>query len=422
MRTPPPPLFRSIATWRLPVAHVRATFALLAVAACGEREAAQTEAVAVRDSAGVSIVDQDLTELTNVCTIDAEPSVSIGVEEGEQEYMLSQLNGAVRLSDGRIVIAQGSTDDIRYYAPDGTFIRTAGRAGQGPGEFSEPFYMTVLPGDTIYVGDYRPWQFLVFDENGEWVRTVRPMPLLINPPSPARVLANGELILGEENRRSDAPPATFPMRTISLQRYAQTGELRDTLGIFDNARYGQVKQEQGALYVFPLFESFAQFAVRGNHIVTGHGRATELRVHRADSAFTLERIVRWNDGPRDISAADIDAERETTRARYANMPPERVAMMVEPLVSEQQPVAEQFPAFSQLHMGTDQRLWIREQPRPRDTTDYKWISFAPDGAFDCRMTTPRFAQFYEFGPDYVLVRDADSLDVDRVRVYPLRKR
>lgn len=421
MRTPISQLLRANAAFRAPLSIVTTTFMLLVLASCGEPARDQSDAVTARDSAGVSIVEQDVTRLTNVCTIDANPTVSIGVEEGAEQYMLSQLNGAVRLSDGRIVIAQGSTDDIRYYAPDGTFIRSAGRAGQGPGEFTEPFYMTVLPGDTIYVGDYRPWQFLVFDEAGEWVRTVRPMPLLINPPSPARVLANGELILGEENRRSDAPPASFPMRTIALQRYTQSGELRDTIGLFDNARYGKVTQDQSSPYVYPLFESFGQFAIRDDRIVVGHGRATELRVHRADSAFTLERIIRWNDGPRDISAADIDAERETTRARYANMPLERVAMMVEPLISEQRPVAEQFPAFGQLHMGTDQRLWIREQPRPRDTADYRWIAFSPDGTFDCRMNTPRFAQVYEFGPDYLLVREADSLDVDRVRVYPLRR-
>ncbi len=397
-----------------------ALVALCAITACGEPATVQTDAIAVRDSAGVTIVDQDLTRLSSVCTMDAEPSVSIGVEEGAEEYMLSRLFGAVRLSDGRIVIAQGSTKDIRYYAPDGTFIRTSGREGQGPGEFTDPFYLNVLPGDTVYAGDYGPWQFLVFDENGEWVRTVRPMPTLLNPPSPARVLANRDLILGEESRPPSASAADFPMRTVTLRRYTPSGELRDTLGVYDNARYGQVKPAMSAPYVFPLFESFGQFAVRGDRIVTGHGRATELRVHRADSGFMLERIVRWNDGPRAISAADIEADRENTRARYANLPPAQFEMMVGPMVSEQRPVAELFPAFGQLHIGTDQRLWIREQPRPRDTVDYQWISFAPDGAFNCRLTTPRFAQFYEFGADYVLVRDADSLGVDRVRMYPLR--
>ncbi len=110
-----------------------------------------------------------------------------------------------------------------------------------------------------------------------------------------------------------------------------------------------------------------------------------------------------------------------SRARYRDLSPQMFERMVEPVVSDDRPVADQFPAFRQLHIATDDRLWIREYPRPRDTTEYRWIAFTPDGALDCRLATPRFAQFYEFGRDYLLVRDADSLGVDRVRVYPLRR-
>lgn len=387
--------------------------------ACGAPPADGTEAIAVRDSAGVTIVDQDLTRLTSVCTLDPEPVVSIGVEEGAPEYMLAQLFGAVRLSDGRIVLAQRTTNDIRYFAPDGTFIRSSGRKGRGPGEFESPFYLNVLPGDTLYVGDYRPWQFLVFGPEGDWVRTVRPMPLVINVPSPAIVLANGQLILGKASR-DDAPPETFPREYVDLIRYAPTGELLDTLGRYPNGRYGQVKPAPDATFIFPYFESFGLFAGRGERVVIGHASATELSVHRADSAFTLERILRWNDGPREITEADLAADRERTRERYSTMSRDQAERLMEPMISKDRPVAEQFPAFGQLQIGTDDRLWIREYPRPRDTTEYRWVAFKPDGAFDCRLQTPRYAQFYEFGRDYMLVRDADSLGVERVQQYHLR--
>ncbi len=401
------------------LALMPAILTLATLSACSE-PSSTSAAVVVRDSSGVTIVEQDLAQLTSTCTIGAQPTLSIGVEEGEAEYMLAGLFGAVRLSDGRIVLAQRSTHDIRYYDSTGTFLRASGRQGRGPGEFADPFYLHVLPGDTVYAGDYDPWQFLVFDPEGNWVRSVSPVPPFLNSPSPRGVLSDGQLVLGKEDRLGDEDPTTFPLRYVDVMRFDADGTLRDTLGRFANGRYGKVDPDPRLPFIFPLFESFLQFEARDERVVIGHASATELRIHRVDTAFTLERILRWNDGPRDITSEDIAAEREAFAARYPDLAPPMYAMLVEPMVSEARPVAEQFPAFGQLRIGTDNRLWIREYPRPRaDTTTYRWLAFQPDGTFACRLTTPRYNQFYEFGADYVLVRDPDSLGVERVRLFPL---
>ncbi len=94
--------------------------------------------------------------------------------------------------------------------------------------------------------------------------------------------------------------------------------------------------------------------------------------------------------------------------------------LLEPLISEKRPVAERFPAFGTLMIGADDRIWIREFPRPADTTAHHWIAFSRDGQFHCRLDTPRFSEYYEFGDDYVLVKDPDSLGVDRVRQFVIR--
>ena len=63
--------------------------------------------------------------------------------------MRDSSGGAIRLSDGRIVIANRMTHEIRYFDSTGTWIRSSGRKGQGPGEFSDPFYIQPLRGDTF---------------------------------------------------------------------------------------------------------------------------------------------------------------------------------------------------------------------------------------------------------------------------------
>jgi hypothetical protein len=399
--------------------------ATLAFTAC-DAEDASRRAIVVRDSSGVAIVDNDLTRLDRICSLATEPRVSIGVLEGEEPYILSQLGGAVRLRDGRIVLANRGTDQIRYYDANGTFLSAAGRQGEGPGEFREPFYLFPVAGDSLYVGDFRPFRFLVFGPDGKWVRTASLDPMEINTPRTMNVLADGRPVLGFDGFPTE-PRHTFPLRTMSLRVYGPEGRVLDALGEYPNGRSGQTKPGPGRFFVTsPLFESYSQIRARGDRIVVGHGSRTELVLHRATAGYPVVGIVRWDVGDLTVTAADIDAERARIAARLDSMPPSQrsmMEMMRDEELSPERPVADRFPAFGLLRIATDDAIWIREYPRPNDTaTTHGWIAFESDGRFRCRMRTPRFAEFFEFGADYLLVQEPDDEGAERVRLYPITLR
>ena len=52
-----------------------------------------------------------------------EPTVSIGVRDGEEPYMLYRAYDATTLSDGRIVVANTGTQELRLFDRSGTFPR-----------------------------------------------------------------------------------------------------------------------------------------------------------------------------------------------------------------------------------------------------------------------------------------------------------
>jgi hypothetical protein len=79
------------------------------------------------------------------------------------------------------------------------------------------------------------------------------------------------------------------------------------------------------------------------------------------------------------------------------------------------------PAMNGIRIGTDGRIWIREYYVLGDTLPRQWIGFNRDGQFDCRLQTPRFREFLEFGADYLLALETDSLGVERVKQFPLTK-
>jgi hypothetical protein len=248
------------------------------------------------------------------------------------------------------------------------------------------------------------------------VRTIRPDPLFVNTPDVMRVLDDGRMVLARDD---DPRGSGFTLRHRVVLLHAADGTETDTIARLPNGSWGQTVDDPQSIWLFPLFESFALATARGARIVMGHASETELRVQRAEPGLPLDRIVRWTAGNREITPADIAAERERLSRPYAPMNAEMRARFLDPLITERRPVADRFPAAGQLRIGGDGRIWMREYPRPLDTLAHHWVAFAADGRFDCRLDTPRFSEVTEFGADYVLVVDRDSLGVERVKQFAI---
>lgn len=104
-------------------------------------------------------------------TLSPSPIVQIGVVTGEASQQLSQVMGAVRLSDGRIVVLDGDSRELRFFSPEGAHLLSVGGQGQGPGEFSRPTRLSLQPGDTLRVYDFSGERLSFFSPRGEFIRT-----------------------------------------------------------------------------------------------------------------------------------------------------------------------------------------------------------------------------------------------------------
>lgn len=100
------------------------------------------------------------------------PLVQIGVSDGPMELQFHKAISAHRLADGRIVVSNGGTTELRWYAPDGAYLLAAGRAGQGPGEFRGTPTLFAWPGDSIAAYDPTLERLSLFSADGVAGRTV----------------------------------------------------------------------------------------------------------------------------------------------------------------------------------------------------------------------------------------------------------
>ena len=86
------------------------------------------------------------------------------------------LRGMARLSDGSVAVIDRRDQRVRIFSETGEFLRSMGGRGEGPGEFRNPWFLWALPGDTLWVGDYRPQRFNVCSPDGDFLRLVTPDP------------------------------------------------------------------------------------------------------------------------------------------------------------------------------------------------------------------------------------------------------
>lgn len=91
------------------------------------------------------------------CEITLEHVVTLGDREGPGRVMPPL--EMVRDSEGNYLVAHGdgggSARQVWIFDPEGTFLRTFGRAGEGPGEYLSVQRIDVLPGDTLEIYDPR---------------------------------------------------------------------------------------------------------------------------------------------------------------------------------------------------------------------------------------------------------------------------
>lgn len=389
------------------------------VVGCSEGTDRAVAPIVVVDSVGVSIVSNDLSRLESACVVSSEPKVTIGASEEDETDQLYRVFGATVLRDGRIALVNGGSAELRLYSAEGSFLSAVGGEGQGPGEFENAFLLWNLPGDTLWVGDYRPWVFEVFGPTGEWVRQVRPSPPYLSPPWVSGILSDGRLVLADRDIELSDP--FFELDSIYVALHDATGALIDTVQVLPNARWGQTVRGPGSVWLYPWFESFAEFAARGDRLVFGHGSRSELLIYDMDPNMRLSRIVRWSDFDRSVSASLVEASRDEVRKRYADSDERVRQWLLVSLLHEDRPVAGTIPAFVNVLIGTDDAIWIERYRMPNSPPEADWTRFDPMGRFECHAKIPSGLQVYEFGRDYILGEATNELGVETVVLYSLSK-
>jgi hypothetical protein len=336
--------------------------------------------------------------------------VSIGGLDDRPEYQLQYTVGAVRLSDGRIVVADAGSRDLRYYDVNGLHLHTVGREGDGPGEFRGLRTIARVRGDTVVAWDPRLRRASFFDDGGAFAADValtgwaavneggRQPPLFVYT---IHVTRQGEFVVE-------------PFLEYNLSRYEQPYVTHDTIPILGFDRSSEHARLVGH---FPASQLFLH-SRSGGHLTFGNallfaaagdgvwvGSSHEGVLHAMTLGGDTLRTVGVPFERRPVRPQDVPPPRTGVTAGWAN------AM----------PIPDSMPLLAAARVSADDRLWVQKYRAPLDERQ-EWVALDDAGGVLATLSMDADIQVLDIARDHAIVLVRDELDVEQVQVRRFRPR
>jgi hypothetical protein len=264
--------------------------------ACDAGSGAQSAGVAVRDSAGIRIVQSSGPAWQEEAgwQIELSPFVVIGVVDGDAMQQLFRVSAATRLADGTIVIADAGSPHVRWYAASGEFLKGTGRSGEVQGEFSDFGAGGMCrPGeDFLLVSDPMQARANVFTVGCEFSALVRAPAVAAGFPSIQGCFAGGTLQLWHAEQPAERIPDTMMENVFVFTRIDADGTILNELARHrTRTQYLLSTESGGGTYHSIPFTVRPSGSTFGERFFFTAGADPEIEVRRPDG--TLEALWQW---------------------------------------------------------------------------------------------------------------------------------
>lgn len=389
--------------WPNYLAHVFSILSMLNVLACASTTDNSREPPTIRDSSGVRVVDNhvDAWSATGVLEMSERPVLQFALAV---EALPAAIGAAARLANRGFVVVTPEDQVIHWLDSLGREQYRAGREGRGPGEFVRIQKVFIVPGDTVVVFDNAQRKLSYYSAAGRLIREVRHTTDVTGASVRAHTIVAATPGGGYFATGSNAPPADGLVRGKSvLVRYDSPGSgvmLGDAYPGTD--MYYQPAGKSGFAFFAPPNGRSLAWAGIGDLLVAAHNETFEVRWLNADGAVV--RIARAPQGNRAVTEAVQDEIIRDLRRLNPQARPDAEARWR----------AEQFmyktvPAFGEMVVGADGRIWLRMDPPAPGTQTARWAVLDSDGTLIGALELARELRLAWAGAQDVLLVRSDTL-------------
>jgi hypothetical protein len=163
------------------------------------------------DNAGGLWIIDTLSHAVRKFDTDGKVLMTVGTldQPGEDQNHLNQPNDVAFAANGDLYISDGyGNDRVVVFDKNGKFIRTWGKLGTAPGEFSQPHGIALDSKGRVYVADRNNSRVQIFDPNGkfltEWKNIVTPWYIVITGNDDVYVCGSSPMLWSQVSERQAA--------------------------------------------------------------------------------------------------------------------------------------------------------------------------------------------------------------------------
>jgi hypothetical protein len=391
---------------------------VVVLSACSGDRPTEPVRVVERDSAGIHIVESavDTAALRSGWSIATEPSLVLGGMDAEESEQLYNVAGGVRLDDGRFVIVNAGTADVRVFTAQGELQSVFGREGDGPGEYRNPSLAGRGAGDSLVVFDAGLRRVTLITADSGAGRSYDVGSEGGGFPLPLGTFDDGSVAVGGGMAFSSS--VGFPSGFIRpTSRHVIIGPDGEIITDFGDLPAAEMFAEVNGSSFRARAIAFGKVTIAepsGDRLWIGTGERWQLEAFRRDGS--LERIVRLDRALAAVTSAVRDRwiEERLEDLTDANEIREQRAQLAE------LPVPETVAPYQTIAADRLGNLWIGETVLPGEEAR-TWTILDPDGRAIGRVTMPERTFPVEIGADYMLGITRDEFDVESLTLWPLQR-
>lgn len=383
----------------------------------GEQSESDTIARCVEPSSGRNAVGTrqvDDVRGAPVRTVTEERSLGAAVAEPEEQFGL--VSDVDRDSEGNLYVADAHAKKVFVFSRTGSWLRSIGQEGEGPGEFNGLISIVLTDGDRLRVFDLNLWRETVFELTGSTIRTHN----LPQPPEFGQIpevgydrhgtLYNmGYRRFASTLKKALSEGAEVARGDVTIDRWSRADESWTTLvtvpGVEVFLAGGGIRDAPFANQ--PLWDPVPSGGV-------WYADSGEYRLVRLSTTGDTLCRVRADVARPDISERDREAYLKG--ADLEGVSEDRLRRIRER--RQEMPIPDHRPVLSELVSARTGGVWVRPAPRRWGTEpdSVRWHVYSSNGRLEARVQLPTNFNPTRVGPEKVIGVRRGPADVNQVVV------
>jgi hypothetical protein len=330
----------------------------------------------IEEKNGVTVVKNPKEPMFGEDIFSIEEELSIGAAKEKDEYIFSQIRDIDVDNEERIYVLDVKEAHVKVFDNKGEYIKTIGKKGQGPGELELPFSMAITGQNKIIVNDVRNRRLAFFSAEGEFIKnlsTARAGLMRLNIDSAGNIISI-VIVREEDNPRYE------------LRKFDP--EMNYLLSLDSSPLPGAANR-------FDPFEGTLIWDItKNNQVVCGFPKNYELKI--VDSEGRLTKKIMKEYDPVEITEEEIE---EVKKLESRLTPPWKLA------------IPKRHNAYRWFIVDDESRIFVMTWEKAPEEKGYYYDIFDPEGRYITKIPLKHRPITFKKNKLYTIEEDEEGYQV-----------